>query len=103
MTKAEKTAENSMVLKAWEDLKVNVEVDLPEYIGRLRTCTANVYENTNYYVLVSYHTTVAFIDKYNGICYDVLRYVYGYTNTSAQHIAKFSHDYKAYSRMTYRI
>lgn len=107
MTKAEKTAENRMVLKAWEDFKVNTEVDIPEYIGRLSTCTARVYENTNYYVLVSYNTAVAllvaFIDKHNGICYDVLRYVYEYTRTSAQHIAKFSHDYNAYYRMTYRI
>ena len=32
-------------------------------------------------------------NRYTGICYDVLRLVYGYTSTSAQHIAKFRHDY----------
>lgn len=102
MTKAEKTAENVMVLKAWEDYKVNAEAVPPHEVGRLRNCTAIVLENIEYYVLKSYNTVVAIIDKYSGICYDVLRYVYGYTATSAQHITKFANDYHAYSRMTYR-
>lgn len=61
--------------------------------GRLRTCNATVYENERYIVLISYTTTVAFIDKRERKAYDILRLVYGYTSTSAQHIAKFFSDY----------
>lgn len=60
---------------------------------RLRSCTAEVYESTNYYFLKSYNTIVAFINKNNGYLYDILRVVYGYTNTSAQHVSKFEKDY----------
>lgn len=60
---------------------------------RLRSCSAAVYETSNYYVLRSYNTVVACIDKSTGICYDVLRHVYGFTSTSCQHINKFISDY----------
>ena len=62
------------------------------YIARLRSCTAWVIETQNYCFLQSYNTIVAFIDKEDDILYDVLRLVYGYTHTSAQHIAKFNQD-----------
>lgn len=62
-------------------------------IGRLRTCQATVYENDRYIVLISYTTTVAFIDKQEHAAYDILRLIYRYTSTSAQHIAKFFSDY----------
>lgn len=61
--------------------------------ARLRSCSATVYETPNYYLLRSYNTIVACIDKSTGICYDVLRYVFGYTSTSCQHINKFISDY----------
>lgn len=70
-------------------------------VGRLRTCNATVYENERYIVLISYTTTVAFIDKQEQKAYDILRLVYGYTSTSAQHIAKFFNDY-AYGYERYR-
>lgn len=60
---------------------------------RLRTCQAYVYETPSFYVLRSYNTVVAIIDKSTDTCYDFLRAVYGYTNTSAQHISKFDKDY----------
>lgn len=60
---------------------------------RLRSCSARVGETDSYYILQSYNTLVAIIDKNTDTLYDVLRYVYGYTSTSAQHIAKFRHDY----------
>ena len=74
---------------------------------RLRTCQAYVYETPSFYVLRSYNTVVAIIEKISDICYDFLRAVYGYTSTSAQHISKFEHDYGrgAYGckeRVTYR-
>ena len=62
-------------------------------VDRLRTCLAWVYETANYWILRSYNTVVAVTSKDTGVCYDVLRRVYGYTATSAQHITKFAHDY----------
>lgn len=64
---------------------------------RLRTCTAHtfdVYEGNTirYKVLVSYSTIVAYFDYDSGTFFDVLRVVYGYTATSAQHIAKFKKE-----------
>lgn len=71
-------------------------------VGRLRTCNATVYENERYIVLISYTTTVAFIDKREHRAYDILRLVYGYTATSAQHIAKFFSDYaRGYEQYRY--
>ena len=71
-------------------------------VGRLRTCNATVYENERYILLTSYATNVAFIDKQERKAYDILRLVYGYTATSAQHIAKFFNDYaRGYERYRY--
>ena len=68
-----------------------------EPVKQLRSCSACVHtcvlEETGevVYVLQSYRTIIAII---SGNClYDFLRYVYGYTSTSAQHIAKFRNDY----------
>lgn len=64
------------------------------YIGkRLRSCTATVYETDNYYILKSYNSFIACIDKAVNVLYDALRYEYGYTATSAHHISKFAKDY----------
>lgn len=60
---------------------------------RLRTCQAMVLEFEGFYILQSYHTIVAAIIKDTGEEFDFLRMVYGYTATSAQHIAKFFADY----------
>lgn len=76
--------------------------DNMEKVARLRTCKASVYENERYIVLISYTTTVAFIDKREQKAYDILRLVYGYTSTSAQHIAKFFNDYaRGYEQYRY--
>lgn len=74
---------------------------------RLRSCQAYVYETPSFYVLRSYRTVVAIIEKKTDTCYDFLRGVYGYTNTSAQHISKFDKDYGrgawgCTERVTYR-
>lgn len=74
---------------------------------RLRTCQAYVYETPSFYVLRSYNTVVAIIEKKTDTCYDFLRGVYGYTSTSAQHISKFDKDYGrdtcgCIQRVTYR-
>lgn len=59
----------------------------------LRSCKAKVYETENYYILVSYATPVACIEKSTNILVDVLRTEFYYTATSAQHISKFASDY----------
>lgn len=74
---------------------------------RLRSCQAYVANIGNISVLCSYNTIIAIIDHTTDTLYDFLRYVYGYTATSAQHIAKFNHDYcNGYwgceNRLTYR-
>ena len=73
---------------------------------RLRTCNAYVFETDNFYLLKSYDTFIAAIDKNSYHIADVLRMVYHYTNTSNQHICKFIHDYAPsthnFYRFTYR-
>ena len=68
---------------------------------KLRSCQACVYETENYFVLKSYDTIVAFIDKNTRQKFDILRKVYGYTSTSAQHITKFFSDYGDFRVSTY--
>lgn len=69
---------------------------------QLRRCQAHVMKTAHFYVLQSYNTIVAAIDA-DGNLYDFLRYAYGYSATSAQHIAKFYHDYSQHGAMyTYR-
>ena len=93
MTKAIKNENNTIVEKEWNiaynDFQSNAIIES----RKLRSCSAVVHETDKYYFLQSYNTIVAFIDKSTGTCYDVLRLVFGYTSTSAQHIAKFRHDY----------
>ena len=69
---------------------------------RLHSCSADVLETPSFFILRSYNTVVAVIDKLTGNTWDVLRMVYGYTATSAQHIAKFSKDYGTGKRYTWR-
>lgn len=62
-------------------------------IKKLRHCKADVVETPHWYILRSYNTLIAGVYKETCTGYDWLRLVYGYTATSAQHIAKFFHDY----------
>ena len=68
----------------------------------LRHCSAKVYKGNTGYFLKSYRTIIAYIPFNSNICYDFLRYVYGYTATSAQHIAKFARDYNADTILSYK-
>ena len=100
-------------MKKSEQLKINNEVltslvESKTYNDRvinkiqLNKCKAYIKETENYYLLFSYNTFVAFINKRENICYDILRLAYGYTNTSAQHIAKFCKAYGVVDTLTYR-
>ena len=95
-----KRAEQQEINRVAMEIFDNAIIELNSIKGkaewkRLRTCTAEVAETENYYILRSYDTLVACIEKSTGTLADVLRLVYGYTLTSAQHIAKFRHDYGA--------
>ena len=62
---------------------------------RLNRCQAYVYETHNFYILQSYNTLVACIEKSSDTLVDVSRIEYGYTATTTQHISKFSIAYGA--------
>lgn len=104
MTKRElQRIENHTVEQAWEratKVWVNAPKELDEVV-RLDYCQAWTYQTRGYSFLISYDTLVAFIDD-SGILYDVLRLVYGYTATSAKHIAKFRNKFHHVSELTYR-
>lgn len=104
MTKKEmQKIENETVEKAWEKAE-KVWFNVPKRIDefeRLYYCQAMTYQTRGYSFLVSYNTLVAFIDD-KGDMYDVLRLVYGYTATSAKHIAKFRHKFSHVSEYTWR-
>ena len=103
MKKAEQIEVNNFA----ESVCVNVSEYVNSYragcIGQLRSCAATVYYYNRYFILKSYNTIVAAITP-DDECVDFLRYVYGYTATSAQHIAKFFADYapKDAPRYTWR-
>ena len=92
---------NSIVLGIINDIDDDIENTGLQKVGKLRTFTATVYETKHYYILESYNTFVAAIHKDSRIMVDFLRYVYGYTSTSAQHIAKFRNDYHAANEYRY--
>lgn len=69
---------------------------------QLRSCTALVYETENYYVLQSFNTFIASVNKEDGKLFDALRMVYGFTSRSAGQIAKFWHDYGYGEKFTFR-
>lgn len=60
---------------------------------KLNHCQAEVIWTIHYEILCSYNTIIACIEKSSGTLVDVLRTEYGFTTTSAQHIAKFSRQY----------
>jgi len=61
--------------------------------NQLRSCQAYVYHFENFEILKSYNTVIAIYDRANNKTYDFLRYVYGFTMTSAHQISKFISDY----------
>ena len=94
MKRAEQESINTMCVMAYETAMEEYGESHTDW-KRLRSCTADVCETENYYILRSYNTIVAVMDKAYDMLYDVLRLVYGYTATSAQHISKFDTDYSS--------
>ena len=93
MTKFQQKTMNDYVLKNYINMMEEYTSKYWYDCIRLRNCQAVVFETRNFFVLKSYDTIVAHIDKFTGQKFDFLRYVYGYTSTSAQHISKFFRDY----------
>lgn len=102
MKKADQIYINNMCKYVYDEAMEELENCFPINNGRLRNCTADILETENYFFLRSYNTIVAVMNKRCGELFDVLRLVYGYTATSAQHIAKFGYDYHETKRYTYR-
>ena len=100
MKKAQQVVINDYVLKNYSKMMEGFRENWYSSV-RLRSCQACVYETENFFVLKSYDTIVAFIDKNTQQKFDILRYVYGYTSTSAKHIAKFFSDYGDFRVSTY--
>lgn len=100
MTKAEQINHNIIALGIFTNAMKELYRSRSSYEPHsLRKCTAAVLETENYFILRSYFTHIAAIEKKSNICVDVLRYVYGYTSTSAQHIAKFKYDFSDKNRV----
>nr|DAO95187.1 MAG TPA: hypothetical protein [Caudoviricetes sp.] len=107
MSKKEQALINEKVIAMLVKYNEEVKQNGLHHGKRLFTCQAYVYETPSFYVLRSYNTVVAIIEKKTDTCYDFLRAVYGYTNTSAKHISKFDKDYGrgmygCTQRLTYR-
>lgn len=106
MKKSEQVAINQQVLSAIE--KFHASHYYLDNNRKLRSCSASVADAIDcetgevlYHVLTSYNTVVAIIDVQTDTLIDFLRYVYGYTSTSAQHISKFARDYDAETTLRY--
>lgn len=95
MKKIEQLAINEQVLTAIDKFNEVFGNTLISFSGwkQLRSCSAEVAQVGHYSVLRSYSTIIAVIDHETDTLYDFLRYVYGYTSTSAQHVSKFDKDY----------
>lgn len=97
--KAMQTHVNAIVIDKWqiaiESFREAVRYN-PESVkwSRFRNCSAETCKVGKYIFLKSYNTIVAFYNTETNSFYDILRYVYGYTATSAQHIAKFKYYVK---------
>ena len=99
MTQKEKQEfENDIALGLWYTFLENTDYHDTHW-KRLYYCSAEIGNNGRYLILRSYNTVVAFYDTKNDLLVDMLRYVYGYTATSAKHIAKF----RNYIDLEYRL
>lgn len=100
MKKAEQEAMNAYAIEQW----VSLESDYANAVGagRLASCQAWLYTASGVTFLMSYSTVVACHNHITGEFFDMLRFAYGYTATSAQHIAKFKRLMNPAKVFTYR-
>lgn len=105
MKKADILADNSVAIEKWN--RAIDELPLHHDERRLHYCQAWVTETQHFYILRSYQHLIACIEKSTDTLVDMLRFEYGYTSTSNQHICKFSKAYGngkwgAENRLTWR-
>lgn len=107
MKKEEQKKINEAAYKVFNAAMEELKEETPEALSRgasarqmkaagavqLNKCEAFVWPLSHFYVLQSYATFVAAIDKTTDTLVDVLRTEYGYTPTSARQISKFKHIY----------
>lgn len=93
---------NREVMSDWKQVKeVWDTVPSSAHVTRIDYCQCGYIIWGGYIFLVSYSTLVAYI-RGDGVLVDILRLVYGYTATSAKHIAKFRNKFHHVSELTYR-
>jgi hypothetical protein len=103
MKRAEQEMHNEIAMdiyaEAMKEFHAGVENGM---FYRLDNCQAYYIYTDNFILLKSYNTFVAMIDQRTGELADVLRMVYGYTTTSAKHIAKFRNKFSHTHEFTAR-
>lgn len=92
---------NQEVLDVLKDVHICIDHFGTSTPRKLRTCNAEIRDTCGYTLLYSYGTLVAAYAPDTDTVYDFLRYVYGYTATSTQHITKFTADMHASNTMRY--
>ena len=94
MTKEQQLEINDSALELWHHAIVEYRKQLRTVKKhKLRHCDAKVYETDNYFILQSFETLVAAIEKTTNEATDVLRYVYGFTRCSTRQISYFLNDF----------
>lgn len=88
MKKTEQIEVNTYVENIVNDVNALLRTSSVQW-HRLYNCTAEWCQVGDWVLLRSYSTIVAAYNVENDEIFDFLRLVYGYTATSAQHIAKF--------------
>lgn len=101
MRKEEQIKINEKCVTVYNDFLNDYRQTSNVVVRPLRYCQAEVLETDMFYALRSYNTIVAIIPKFTHELYDILRLMYGYTSTSAQHISKFRADYIYYKLLKY--
>lgn len=90
MKKNEQVEINNYVENTVNDINALLRTyDAPIKWYQLYRCSADTCAVGDWILLRSYSTIVAAYNVNTGEMFDFLRLVYGYTATSAQHIAKF--------------
>ena len=89
MKKTEQIEVNTYVENIVNDINALLSTSSPAAWCRLYHCSAEWAQLGDWVLLRSYSTIVAAYNADTDEFFDFLRLVYGYTATSAQHIAKF--------------
>lgn len=101
MKKTEQIGVNTYVENIVNDINALLRTSSPSAWDRFYRCTAEWAQVGQWILLRSYSTIVAAYNRVTDEFFDFLRLVYGYTATSAQHIAKFREFCRSYTGNMY--